>query len=72
MKDNTARCLDTENLVEECEQELTCRICLQFMVHPSYADCGHVFGGNCIKRWKGDCPFCRQKITKLTVHEELK
>ena len=72
MKSGFDQCLDVDNLIHECHEELTCMICLQFMTHPHYADCGHVFGINCIKRWtKSDCPLCRKKVTSLNLHKEV-
>jgi len=42
------QCLNVEYLTQQCDEDLTCIICLQFMANPYYANCGHVFGIDCI------------------------
>ena len=61
------------------DERLSCIICFQVMTKPVVLDCkaGHTYGQACIKEWiqgKGitTCPYCREKVEKWSVNEELK
>jgi hypothetical protein len=55
----TETCKDDENL---------CKICYVSRTDTAVEPCGHCFCFTCTDRWnkeKGECPKCREKITKL-------
>jgi len=75
-------CVDMERLAEgQLAEELMCSICLQFMVKPYRTNCHgggkHLYGYNCIKKWKSQCggkklcPLCRTPFTELFPYTEF-
>lgn len=54
--------------------DLTCAICLQYVLEPAVTSCGHVFDVHCLRTWLASskpsrCPFCRtaQPTSDCTV-----
>ncbi|XP_006871288.1 PREDICTED: tripartite motif-containing protein 43-like [Chrysochloris asiatica] len=57
----------------DCQKELTCFVCLNYLTDPITIDCGHSFCRHCLnliweKGTTAHCPICKEK----TVQTELK
>ena len=54
---------------EEME-DFRCSICLEYMIEPMSAPCGHTYCECCIAKWlhkKKSCPTCREPVRNAPV-----
>jgi len=66
--DDIAKLMETftisskENNTMDAEIEAECSICFEHLGHPDNVfttSCNHTFHAECLKKWQGTCPLCR-------------
>lgn len=67
-------CKNLKEFASALEEEITCVICQDLVLHATTLHCSHTFCRSCIQKWLQKsqiCPVCRSKITQKPIKNVL-